>query len=124
MPIREGPPGPEATGAASTRRKEKVASALQAHHRDAADLEALNARLDAAIEDKAAAEAAQAQADAHFRAGFESDAVGQAHYDPVTGRVIRVNRAHARMLGYEPEEMVGRISSEFTWPEDKSRDPY
>jgi len=88
------------------------------------ELEVLNAQLTAALEERKAAEDAQARSDAHFRAGFESDAVGQAHYDPFTGATIRVNRAHARMLGYEPEELIGRPGRDFTWPEDRGAEPY
>lgn len=88
------------------------------------ELERLNAQLTLALEQKTEAERAQAHSDAHFRASFESDAVGQVHYDPVTGLIIRANRCYAAMLGYEPEELVGRLGSDFTWPEDKSGEPY
>ncbi len=86
-----------------------------------AELERQNAELTAAL--KARSEA-QAHIDAHFRASFESAAVGQVHYDPVHGHIIRANRTYAAMLGYEPEELVGRLGSDFTWPEDKSAENY
>jgi PAS domain S-box-containing protein len=86
-----------------------------------AELERENAELKAALRAKSEA---QAHADAHFRASFESAAVGQVHYDPVRGHIIRANRTYAAMLGYEPEELVGRLGSDFTWPEDKQRENY
>src|SRR5579871_1983445 len=86
-----------------------------------AELERQVADLTAAL--KARTEA-QAHSDAHFRASFESAAVGQVHYDPINGHIIRANQAYAAMLGYKPEELVGRLGSDFTWPEDKSRENY
>jgi len=88
------------------------------------ELEDLNAALTAALEEKTLAEQARAHADAHFRASFESAAVGQVHYDPFTGLIIRANPAYAAMLGYTPEELVGRLGSDFTYPEDKQREGY
>ncbi len=88
------------------------------------ELERLNAELRRALADKQAAELAHARSEAHFRASFESDAVGQLHQDPVTGVIIRANRCFAKMLGYEPEELVGRAGTEFTWPEDRARAPW
>jgi PAS domain S-box-containing protein len=84
-----------------------------------AELEDLNAQLTAAFREKTAAQNAQAHSDAHFRASFESAAVGQVHYDPVTGVILRANHAYAHMLGYEPEDLVGRLGSDFTYPDDK-----
>jgi PAS domain S-box-containing protein len=83
------------------------------------DLEELNGRLTAALQEKDEAEQARAHSDAHFRASFESAAVGQVHYDPVSGVIIRANQAYADMLGYTPEELVGRQGSDFTFPDDK-----
>jgi PAS domain S-box-containing protein len=91
-------------------------------HADA--LEAEVKRLSLALAETTAAERAQAREEAHFRADFEWAAVGKVHYDPVTGRIIRANRAHAAMLGYEPEDLVGRLGSEFTYPEDRDGAPY
>jgi PAS domain S-box-containing protein len=86
-----------------------------------AELERKNAELGAALKEKSEA---HAHSDAHFRASFESAAVGQVHYDPINGHIIRANRTYAAMLGYEPEELVGRLGSDFTWPEDKNRENY
>jgi PAS domain S-box-containing protein len=62
------------------------------------------------------------RSEAEFRASFEAAAVGKTQSDAATGRLLRVNGALARMLGYEPEEMVGRIGWEFTWPDDAEAD--
>jgi len=88
------------------------------------ELERLNAELQLALEQKTAAQEAQAHSDAHFRAAFESDAVGQIHMDPKTGLIIRANRCYAAMLGYTPEEMVGIRGSDLTWPQDKTAEPW
>ncbi len=93
-------------------------------HTRLSELEELNMRLAAALEDKTRAQQTQARADAHFRASFESAAVGQVHYDPVTGVIIRANQAYADMLGYTPEDLVGRLGSDFTFHEDKERGSY
>jgi PAS domain S-box-containing protein len=88
------------------------------------ELERLNAQLQLALEQKTAAQEAQAHSDAHFRAAFESDAVGQVHLDPKTGLIIRANRCYAAMLGYEPAEMIGIRGSDLTWPDDKTPEPW
>src|SRR5436190_6801769 len=89
-----------------------------------AELEDLTRQLTVALAEKTEAEQALARSEAHFRADFEWAAVGKVHYDPVTGVIIRANRAHAAMLGYEPEELVGRRGSDFTYPEDRDATPY
>jgi PAS domain S-box-containing protein len=88
------------------------------------ELQALNAQLTAALEEKVHAQQAQAHSDAHFRASFESAAVGQVHYDPVSGLILRANHAYAAMLGYAPEELVGRLGSDFTYPDDRDPSSY
>lgn len=94
---------------------------LQAVNRE---LAAANARLTETLARKLAAEAALAQGEAYVRASFETAAVGQVHYDPVSGVIVRANQAYADMLGYAPEELVGRRGSDFTYPEDKDPAPY
>lgn len=92
-------------------------------------LTAANARLTEALAERATAQDTVQQAmkalmrsEAEFRASFEAAAVGKAQSDPRTSRILRVNRAMASMLGYEPEEMVGRSGWEFAWPEDLESD--
>jgi PAS domain S-box-containing protein len=84
------------------------------------ELRAVNAQLRQASSERAIAERARAVAEAEFRAGFEGSVVGKAMIEPASGRILRVNRAFARMIGYEPDELVGRSTSEFTWPEDRA----
>lgn len=52
-----------------------------------------------------------------FRATFDQAAVGVCHTTP-DRRFIRVNRRMAEMLGYAPEELIGRSAGEFTHPVD------
>uniref|UniRef100_B0SZC2 histidine kinase n=1 Tax=Caulobacter sp. (strain K31) TaxID=366602 RepID=B0SZC2_CAUSK len=84
-----------------------------------AQLRATNVQLTEALAERALAERALARSEEAFRASFEAAAVGKAQSDPLSGRIIRANRAFAQMLGYEPEEIVGRLGWEFTWPEDR-----
>lgn len=101
---------------------------LRLSHRGAAarvaSLERANAELGAALAEKTEAEEARARNAAEFRADFEWAAVGKVHYHPTTGAILRANRAHAAMLGYEPEELAGRFENEFTHPEDRNPEPY
>jgi len=59
--------------------------------------------------------------EARFRAVFEQAAVGMARLS-LTGHWIQVNQRLGDILGYQPEAMVGRHFSEFTWEDDKSQD--
>lgn len=89
-----------------------------------AELEDLNRQLTVALDEKTQAEQALARSEAHFRADFEWAAVGKVHYDPITGKIIRANRAHAAMLGYEPEDLVGHYGWEYTYPPDRDGSNY
>ncbi len=82
-------------------------------------LTAANARLTDVLAERVREQAALARSETEFRASFEAAAVGKAQSDPLTGRILRANRAFAHMLGYEPEDLVGRVGWEFTWPEDR-----
>lgn len=59
-----------------------------------------------------------ARSEAEFRASFESLSVGKILAQAESRRIVRVNGAVARILGYEPAELVGRACSELSWPED------
>ncbi|HEX5019393.1 MAG TPA: PAS domain S-box protein [Candidatus Binatia bacterium] len=59
-----------------------------------------------------------AEREAQFRAFFESSAVGMCEADPLSGRLLRVNRCFCEILGYSEPELVGRPFSEITGPED------
>jgi PAS domain S-box-containing protein len=78
-----------------------------------------NGRLTEALAERARAQQALVASEEAFRISFEAAAVGETQAQPLTGQLIRVNKAFAHMLGYEPEEMVGRTAWDFTWPEDR-----
>jgi PAS domain S-box-containing protein len=61
------------------------------------------------------------QSEARFRGTFENAAVGIAHED-LTGRFLRLNGRFCAILGYPPEELVGKTLSEVTHPEDLAAD--
>ncbi len=68
------------------------------------------------------AEIALQESEARFRAVFELSSVGMAQADPETGRLLSVNKTFARMLGYEPAELIGRCFSDLTHPDDRAAD--
>jgi PAS domain S-box-containing protein len=74
------------------------------------------------LSERVGAAQALAQSEAEFRASFEAAAVGKVLSDPVSGRIVRANRAFAHMLGYEPAALIGRTCLEFTWHEDVALD--
>ncbi|MGD0719467.1 MAG: PAS domain S-box protein [Roseiarcus sp.] len=81
-----------------------------------------NARMKDALTQRTEAQAALERSEAQYRASFEYASVGKAQSEPVTGRILRVNRAFAQMLGYEPEELIGRTGMELTHPDDRDSD--
>ena len=87
-----------------------------------AALEASNAELKAALDARTEAQRALARTEAEFRASFEGASVGKILTEPESRRLIRVNQAFSRILGYEPEELLGHTSAEFNWPEDQVSD--
>ena len=84
-----------------------------------AQLVAANAQLTEALLRGARAQEALAKSEEEFRVSFEASAVGKTQSDPETGRIMRVNRAFADMLGYEAEDIVSHVGWEFTWPDDR-----
>jgi PAS domain S-box-containing protein len=56
-----------------------------------------------------------------FRATFHDSPIGIAILDEV-GHYREVNRAFAKILGLEPEDVVSRNFAEFTHPDDLPRD--
>jgi PAS domain S-box-containing protein len=59
------------------------------------------------------------EANVDFRAGFEQSAVAQA-MTSLDGRLLRVNDAFANLLGYSPNELVGKQFQEITHPDDRA----
>jgi len=75
-----------------------------------------------ALERHARAEDALILSEAQFRASFENAAVGKVQTEPRSGRIIRANAAFAAMLGYQPEDLVGRIGWDLTLEADREGD--
>jgi PAS domain S-box-containing protein len=73
--------------------------------------------VDIDITDKKAAEAALRESDARFSRIFEQSPVGKAMAGP-DFRLRAVNPALCRMLGYQAEELIGRMFTEFVHPAD------
>jgi len=70
------------------------------------------------ITERKAAEEAIRQGEARYRATFDQAAIGVAHAD-LDGRLLRVNRKLAAMLGYAPEDLVGRTVTDITHADDR-----
>jgi PAS domain S-box-containing protein len=79
-----------------------------------------NARLEAELAERRRTEGALRESEARFRALFESAPVGIGVFD-AQGRVIRVNEAYARMLGYTPAKLAGRNGLDFTHPDERAQ---
>ena len=69
------------------------------------------------VSERRAAEEALRESEEKFRGTFEQAAVGIAHIG-ADGRFLRVNAKLCDILGYQREELVGMISSKFTYPAD------
>ena len=68
----------------------------------------------------AASQAARFETETRFRAVFDHAPIGQIFSD-VGGQVTSVNAPMAAMLGYRPDEMVGRPVRDFTSPAEFAR---
>ncbi|MEJ5359163.1 MAG: PAS domain S-box protein [Desulfobacterales bacterium] len=66
------------------------------------------------------AEDALRESERRFRTAFENASVGITLVD-LDGTYLEVNRAMAAMLGYEPQDLVGRKVVDFIHPEDLGR---
>ena len=62
-------------------------------------------------------ESAIFEAEARFRSAFEDAPIGMGLATP-DGHLVRVNRAYADILGYQPDELVGRAIKDITHPDD------
>ncbi len=69
------------------------------------------------ITDRVATEAALRSSEARVRAAFDDAAIGMAIVS-LDGVYLRVNRALAAMLGYQPDDLVGMTWREVTHPDD------
>ncbi len=66
------------------------------------------------------AEEALRESEARFRTAFENASVGITLVD-LEGTYLEVNRAMAAMIGYEPQDLVGKKVADFVFPEDLER---
>jgi two-component system, sensor histidine kinase and response regulator len=73
------------------------------------------------ITDRKRAGEALRESEERFRGTFENAAVGIAHED-LGGRFLRLNGRFCAILGYPPEELVGKTLSDVTHPEDLAAD--
>jgi PAS domain S-box-containing protein len=71
------------------------------------------------ITDRRASEQFLREREAQFSAMFDVSSVGMAQADPATARLLRANERLAAMLGYEPDQLVGRRFLSFTHPDDR-----
>ncbi len=72
------------------------------------------------ITDEVQAEEALRDSEARFRTAFENASVGITLVD-LDGTYLEVNRAMAAMIGYEPQELIGKKVVDFLFPEDLGR---
>jgi PAS domain S-box-containing protein len=87
-----------------------------------AELKEANAHLTDALAQRLSALRDLAISEEAFRASFEAAVVGKIQVDPASGHILRANPAFARMLGYRPQDLVGRKAWDFTWPGDRIAD--
>ena len=73
------------------------------------------------ITDRKLAEEALSESEERFRGTFENAAVGIAHED-LTGRFLHFNKKFCAILGYSPEDLVGKTLVDVTYPEDLPED--
>jgi PAS domain S-box-containing protein len=73
------------------------------------------------VTERKRAQAALRESEERFRGTFENAAVGIAHED-LTGRFVRFNERFTEILGYPPDEVVGKSLYDVTHPEDLEAD--
>lgn len=69
------------------------------------------------LEDLQAAQASLRLSEEKFKAAFDNAAAGVVMVAP-DGRYLAVNSTFASLLGYQKEEMIGKLFTDFTHPED------
>lgn len=67
--------------------------------------------------ERKAAEAALRESEERFRGTFDNAGVGVAHMG-ADGRILRINFRFCRILGYEPQALIGRALHELVHPAD------
>jgi PAS domain S-box-containing protein len=69
------------------------------------------------ITERKSSDAALKNSEARFRTAFENASVGMTLVD-LQGMYMEVNSALARMIGYNPEKIIGKAVADFTHPDD------
>jgi PAS domain S-box-containing protein len=72
------------------------------------------------ITERRLAEFSIRESEARFRSLFEQSAVGMS-LATADGRILRLNDRFGEILGYPPEELLGRDPADFTHPEDQAK---
>lgn len=78
-------------------------------------------RVAATAMERARADAALRESEQRLRATYEHAAVGIVEVDS-SGRLLRVNEAFCRSLGYARDDLVGRSLAEISHPDDREHD--
>ena len=68
------------------------------------------------------AQQALRESEEQLRASFEISTVGMAQGDPITGRLLRVNRRYCEMTGYSEAELLQLSIRDINHPEDRDAD--
>ncbi|MGO9443784.1 MAG: PAS domain S-box protein [Thiobacillaceae bacterium] len=71
------------------------------------------------ISQRKQAEESLRSSEAQFRAVFEASSVGMCQADPVSGRLLKVNRRFCEMTGYSKEDLSNRPFADITHPDDR-----
>jgi len=82
-------------------------------------LQASNAQLQRLVAERESNQRALARSEEEFRAAFEVAAIGKMHMEPLSGRLLRVNRSLADIFGYKDEDLVGKTVWQFVHPDDR-----
>ncbi|HEX6174325.1 MAG TPA: PAS domain S-box protein, partial [Candidatus Binatia bacterium] len=74
------------------------------------------------VTDMKNAQQALRESEEQCRASFDISTVGMAQGDPITGRLLRVNRRYCEMTGYSEAELLQLCIRDITHPEDRTAD--
>jgi diguanylate cyclase (GGDEF)-like protein/PAS domain S-box-containing protein len=99
---------------AEIEQRRRVESELQSHR------DHLQADVDARTQDLSRANRELRESEERFRATFDQAAVGIAHFD-LQQRNIKVNRRYCEIVGYAPEELLGKPPGLLNLPDDVTR---
>jgi PAS domain S-box-containing protein len=87
-----------------------------------AEVNTLMAEFREAAARRQAFEAALRESEATFRSMFDASSVGKVEVEFETGRILRVNDAMCKLIGYGREELLNRTMWDITHPDEIERD--